>query len=114
MHRLKRFLIALSIGLIVGLLYGWLISPVVIVDTTPEMMSEDYRTDMVLMTAEIFSNSGDLNIPLQTLKLLSTQSPSVTVSQAIEYARAVGYAENDITLLQVLGAALSSSPGASP
>jgi hypothetical protein len=114
MHRLKRFLIALTVGLIVGLLYGWLISPVVIVDTTPEMMSEDYRTDMVLMTAEIFSNSGDLNIPLHTLKLLSTQTPSVTVGQAIEYARGAGYAENDITLLQILGAALSSSPGGSP
>ena len=114
MLRLKRFLIALTVGLALGLLYGWVISPVVIVDTSPEMMREDYRTDMVLMTAEIFSESGDLNIPLLTLKLVSSQTPSATVGQAIGYARTAGYAENDITLLQILAAALSSSPGVSP
>jgi hypothetical protein len=51
MSRWTRFLIAIAVGLALGLLYGWVLSPVKYVDTTPNTLRADYQTDYVLMVA---------------------------------------------------------------
>jgi hypothetical protein len=115
MSRWLKFLSALLLGLAAGLIYGWLISPVEFVDTTPEFLSADYRTDYVLMNAEIYASTLEIEPAASALALLSSQSPVVTATQAVEYALGAGYSAADISLLQNLTIALQAwSPGATP
>ena len=47
MSRWTLPLLALLIGIALGLVYGWIISPVEYVDTTPDTLRADYRADYV-------------------------------------------------------------------
>jgi hypothetical protein len=115
MPRLRNFLLALLLGLAAGFVYGWLVNPVEFVDTTPEFLNTDYRTDIVLMTAEIYASSGDLNSASLTLGYLFPQTPVLSVSDALVYAQASGYTQPDLALLQNLYTVLQASqPGVSP
>lgn len=108
MQRLKIFLFALILGLVTGLVYGWLVSPVEYVDTAPEMLSADYRADIVLMTAEIYSASTNLEPLARSLELLFSQPSAITGAEALAFAQASGYAQADIALLQKLTTALQA------
>ncbi len=115
MQRWKRFLLTLVIGLLAGLIYGWLVSPVELVDTTPEMLSEDYRTDIVLMVAEIHAGATDPGSSRQVLAYFFPQSPGITATEALAYASAAGYAQPDLSLLLDLSRAMpATDPGVSP
>ncbi|MEW6093930.1 MAG: hypothetical protein AB1531_08205 [Chloroflexota bacterium] len=115
MSRWIRFLLVLLLGLAAGLIYGWLVSPLEYVNTTPDILSADYRADYVLMTAEIYASSADLGPAMRALSLLSPQPPAVTAAEALAYAQATGYAPADITLLQNLTIALQVyQPGGLP
>jgi hypothetical protein len=115
MSRLIKFLLALFLGLAAGLLYGWLVSPVEYVDTMPEILSVDYRSDFVLMTAEVYATSQDLELAVRALAFLSPQTPAFTAAEALAYSQASGYAQSDTTLLQYLTSALQAwQPGVLP
>ncbi|MBI4732273.1 MAG: hypothetical protein HY781_09160 [Chloroflexi bacterium] len=115
MPRWIKFLLALVLGLASGLIYGWLISPVEYVDTTPEILSMDYRADYVLMAAEIYASSLDPEPAARALALLSSLPPAFTAAEALAYAQASGYTQSDILLLQDLTSALQTwQPGVSP
>jgi hypothetical protein len=111
MPRWLKFLTALLLGLSAGLIYGWLISPVEFVDTTPDFLSQDYRTDFVLMNAEVFASTMDAEPAVRALALLSSQSPFDTATQAVDYARTAGYSAADIALIQKLATTLQAWPG---
>lgn len=81
---LSRLITGLAIGLVLGLLYGWVIRPVEYVDTTPNTLRADYRADFVLMIAEIYSGDSDLDSALSRLALLGSQPPLETVLEAID------------------------------
>jgi hypothetical protein len=72
------------IGLVAGLVYGWWGNPTLPADTTLPQMRADYRTDYVLMTAEIFRADKD----------------------AILTAQENGYNSTDVTLLADLASAM--------
>ncbi len=115
MPRWIKFLLALLLGLAAGLIYGWLVSPLEYVDTTPDILSADYRADYVLMAAEIYASSADLEPAARALSLLSPQPPAVTAAEALAYALASGYAPADIALLESLTSALQTyQPGGLP
>jgi len=115
MLRWKRFLLTLVIGLLAGLIYGWLVSPLELVDTTPDMLSADYRTDIVLMVAEIHAAAADPGSSRQVLVYFFPQSPGITATEALAYASAVGYAQPDLSLLLSLSRAMpATDPGVSP
>jgi hypothetical protein len=52
MSRWIKFLIAIGLGVAIGLFYSWTINPVQVVDSTPDTLRLDYRSDYVLMVAE--------------------------------------------------------------
>lgn len=115
MTRWIKFLLALLIGLIASLFYGWLVNPVEFVDTTPDSLSADYQADYVLMVAEIYATSADLEPVIRAMALLSPQPPVITVAAALTYAQASGYSPADISLMQKLTTALLvSQPGGPP
>ncbi len=110
MSRWLLFLIAIGIGIAVGLTYGWVINPVEYVDTTPNSLREDYKADYVLMVAEAYAAEKDPALAARRLALLGDTPPVEIVRQVMIYATQVqpGYAEADLDLMSRLASALQS------
>lgn len=102
MRRWVYFLVAILVGLAVGLYYGWVISPVQYVDTAPDTLREDYQVDYVLMVAEAYQVEDDLARAVRRLALLGGDLPEEIVGDAIAGARALGYTDEDLALMETL------------
>jgi hypothetical protein len=114
MSRWIRFFIVLAIGMLGALFYTWVMNPVKYVDTPPNSLRQDYKTDYVLMIAEIYHADGNLEDARQQLALLGDMPPSQIVDNAIRYARGDSngnqalYPLEDLTLMQALSDALKT------
>lgn len=97
-----------------GLAYGWLVNPVEYVDTAPDTLRVDYKTDYILMVSEAYQGDGDLDLALRRLALLGNTPVVEMVNQAILFAEKTGYTETDLDrmrrLLDGLKAALPATP----
>jgi hypothetical protein len=102
------FLIAIGIGASLGLLYGWIINPVDYVETAPNTLRIDYKTDYVLMVAEAYRNENDLALALRRLAYLGDTPPDEMITQAITFAQQAGYLDNDRKLMTTLLTALQA------
>ena len=109
--RILFIIIALVVGIGTGLAYGWLIDPVDFFDLTPDTLRADYKTDYVLMTAEAYRAEQDPGLAARRLAIFGSQSPSAIASQGLTYARANGFADSDIALIQELVTALQAWSG---
>ncbi|CAG1011808.1 hypothetical protein ANAEL_04275 [Anaerolineales bacterium] len=97
-----KFFIALTVGVALGLVYGWEISPVQYTDAPPNILREDYRTDYVLMTAEAYQGEQDPQTAARRLAILGSESPAQITASALQYATSNGFSEDDVSLLQNL------------
>lgn len=100
--------IALITGVILGILYGWMIDPVEYTDVTPGILREDYRVDYVLMVAEAFHTEYDSETSARRLAVLGSASPTGILIATLEYARANGFTQNEVSLLQELLSAMQT------
>ena len=114
MSRWTLPLLALLIGIALGLVYGWVISPVEYVDTTPDTLRADYRADYVLMVAEAYQAEQDPDLAVRRLAVLGSQTPGEIASQALDDARQIGYSEADLVLMQKLTTAMQAWQGSAP
>lgn len=94
-----------------GLAYGWYIDPVDYFDLTPDTLRADYKADYVLMIAEAYRVEQDPGLAARRLAVFGTRSPSSIASEGLAYARANGFAESDIVLIQELVIALQAWSG---
>ena len=101
-------IVALAIGIALGLAYGWVIEPVEYTDVTPNVLREDYRVDLVLMTAEAYQNDFDANAASRRIALLGSEPPAAIVSAALEYATINNFTQNELTALQALLTAMQT------
>lgn len=108
MSRWVKFFLAILLGLIIGLVYGWVISPVQYRDTTPVTLRYDYRTDYVLMVAEIFHSNQDVEQAIRQLAQLGSDSPEDLTIKSLAYAAQMGYSPEDMVLIQNLATAIQS------
>lgn len=114
MSRWIRFFIVLGIGLVVGLFYTWKLNPPQLKDTSPDTLRQDYKTDYVLMVAEVYHANGNLDTAVQYLALLSNQPPLEIADTALRYARGdpnsteALYPAEYLSLLQELADALKT------
>lgn len=102
MGRWLGFLVAIAVGIGIGLVYGWVINPVEYVDTAPASLREDFRTDYVLMVAEAYFVEDDLAMAVRRLALLGGELPEEIVRQSLVTAAEYGYAQADLALMQTL------------
>jgi hypothetical protein len=100
------FVLSIIIGLALGLVYGWMISPVQYVDTTPSTLRADFKADYTLMVAEIFESDQNIEQAARRLASLGSQPPAQIASTALAFAQEHNYAAPDIGLLQNLAVAL--------
>jgi hypothetical protein len=108
MARWIRFLVAILAGIGLGLLYGWRINPVDYVDTTPDTLRIDYKTDYVLMVAEAYRGEGDPEMAARRLALLGGGLPSEMIYQAMSFAESAGYTDADMAHMQALLSAMEA------
>ena len=108
MNRWFKFFVAILIGLALGLVYGWVISPVEYLDTTPTTLRYDYRTDYVLMVAEIFDSNQDADQAVHQLAQLGSDPPVEIVIQSLGYGTQLGYASEDLLLIQNLATSMQT------
>jgi len=108
MSRWTKFLIAVTLGAVAGLFYGWVVNPVEYVDIAPASLRVDYQSDYVLMAAEAYQVEPDLGLAVRRLALLGSLAPTDIVANALSYALQHDYSPRDLSLLQSLGEALLS------
>ena len=100
--RWLKFLLAILIGILCSLLYGWVLNPANDSEVTPDDLRIDYQTDFVLMIAEIYHQNGDLDSALTRLASLSESSALDTTLQALIFAQEIGYTQDDLGKMQNL------------
>ena len=107
MRRWFGFLLAIALGAALGLLYGWVVNPVEYVDTAPDSLRMDFKTDYVLMVAESYrlerGQESALGLAARRLALLGDTSPGEIISQATAFGRQLGYSASDLNLMQQMG-----------
>jgi len=94
MRTTSRLLIGVFIGMLLGLLFGWVIRPVEYVDTAPEALREDFRSDYVLMVAEAYIVDRDLELARYKLASLGSHPPLNYVIDAIDFGVENGFLTN--------------------
>jgi hypothetical protein len=104
-------ILALAVGIGIGLAYGWIIDPVDFFDLTPDTLRADYKADYVLMTAEAYQVENDPALAARRLAIFGTKSPSTIAADGLAYARANGFSDSDVSLMQELVTALQAWSG---
>lgn len=109
------FALAVLCGVVFGLVYGWVLSPVEYIDTTPADLRADFKADYTLMVAETYASEQNLDLAARRLANLGSQPPLEIASAALAFARQNGYAAPDLELIQNLTLALQTwqAPGPS-
>lgn len=108
MTRWIGFFLAIIFGIAAGLYYGWVLSPVEYIDTTPDTLRIDYKTDFALMVAEIYRSDDDIEAAARRLAQLGDDPPLNLLQQALEYALQAGYGQTDLNLLTHLRGGLQT------
>ena len=103
------FLGAILLGLTLGVIYGWVINPVVYKSTGMGTLRLDYKTDYALMVAELYQAEGDVAMALARLAYLEEESPLALVTRTIDYAEKTNYAPEDIQCMWQLAATIDDA-----
>ncbi len=112
--RLIGFVVAILLGVAGGLVLGWLYFPAEITTTSLQDLRADYKTDYVLMVAEIYATDGDAQHALDLLTKINPDNPLRTVQQGLLTAQQLGYEDWEMRYLADLeiGIRNYSAPGA--
>lgn len=100
----------IGLGTVLGLIYGWIISPVEYINASPERLRSDYKTDYVLMVAEIYQADGDLQQAILRLDSLGSQPAAQSAEEALANARVLEYSRTDIATITRLVESLENRP----
>ncbi|MGH2521448.1 MAG: hypothetical protein ACRDH2_02990 [Anaerolineales bacterium] len=113
MSRAALAVAGLAVGLGLGLLYSWVVSPVKYVDTAPASLRADYQAEYVQLVARAFAVDEDLERARARLALLDEADPAQRVTAFAQQAAASGNDPQIVRSLAALAAALGAGP-ASP
>lgn len=99
-------LTGLIIGVVFGVLYAWLVSPVEYVDTPPASLRADFKDQYRQMIALAYQANSDLNRASVRLSLLQDASPAAALAAQAQQARAQGVSPQEAAALAELASAL--------
>lgn len=108
MLRYVFFIFMIALGALLGSFYTQQINPIEIVDAPPDTLRVDYKSDYVLMVAEVFAAEKDPASAARRLAQLGSEEPVVIVNQAIVFGLDNGYSPNDLIVLRDLSEAMST------
>lgn len=110
-RRVWFFLLTIAIGISAGLVYGWVINPLNQAEVTPRSLRMDYKTDYVLMVAEIHQADQNVTEAVTDLEFLAEKDPLDLVDRAIAYAKQLGYLQEDIDKMDHLSVSIKHDSG---
>jgi hypothetical protein len=105
--RVFLLLVILAIGVVSGLVYGWLVDPVEYVDTSPATLRIDFQTDIVLMVSDIYFHDHDLQGAINRLALLQRPDVIQLVAGCLDYAQQMSFSAQDISNIVQLNDAIA-------
>lgn len=108
-RRILFFVIAILVGLAAGVIYGWEVNPVQYADAAPDKLRMDYKTDVVLMAAELYHAEKDTDAAISRLAYVGDAPPLDIVEKAINFAERNNYAPEDMQLMWHLASAVDST-----
>ncbi|MBT3320784.1 MAG: hypothetical protein HN392_00700 [Anaerolineae bacterium] len=99
MPRWSQALLAILLGTIAALFYGWRIAPVEYIDLAPNTLRTEYRAEYVLMVAEIYQLEANLDLAARRLALLGSADPAEIIGENLESG---DYSQEEIKILKRL------------
>jgi len=108
MLRYILFIGMIALGAILGVFYTTEIDPVSIVDAPPDTLRQDFKTDYVLMVAEVYSLEQDPALAARQLALLGSNRPDEIINEALRFALDQGYPASDLVLIRDLSLVMST------
>lgn len=103
-------LTGLVLGIGLGLLYAWIISPIEYVDTTPDILRADFKDAYRLSIALAFKSTGDLARAQARLGLLSDDDVALTLAEQAQRHLGEGGTPDEAQALADLAAILGQAP----
>jgi hypothetical protein len=100
----------LIIGIVLGLLYSWVLSPAEYVDTAPNTLRADHKDHYRLTIALSYQSTGDLARAQARLNLLGDEDPALALAEQAQRHRAGGGSAEEAQALAGLAAALGQAP----
>ena len=100
--RYINFAIAILVGVVAGMLYGWFVRPVKSQEVAINTLREDYKTDYALMVAEIYQVEQDIHLAISRLAYLGDDPSHEIMNTALESAREMNYNKEDLEIMATL------------
>jgi hypothetical protein len=101
--RLVGFGIFILIGFVLGLIYGWVINPSGVKNTTLASLRADFKADYVVMVSEIYSSNHDLETATKYLSVFKPgRDPIHAVQDALLVGQQFGFSEREMRALAAL------------
>ena len=100
------FLLSIAAGAALGIVYGWVINPPPSSNLGLNTLNYDFKTDYILMTAEVYRQDNNLGAATRRLALLEDKPPDVQVAGALLNARNLEYGPDDMQTRAYLAQAL--------
>ncbi len=100
----------LVLGILAGLAYAWLISPLQYTNTSPASLRGDFKDQYRALIAVAYLSNGDFARARARLDLLEDPEPVSALALQAELAQSQGRPASEITALQSLSLAMSGSP----
>ena len=105
------FSLCIIFGLLVGLIAGSRLIPLPYENLHYADLRSDYKTDYVLMVAEIYGTDHNLPRAMDSLSQVTGQAPVHQVQQAIVTAQDLNYSQQDLQrMIQFLQAVQTITP----
>lgn len=83
-------LVSLVIGLVLGLMYAWLVDPVTFSESSPAQVTKDYREAWLLMAAEAYAQDGDWERTQVRLEALRDPNLPQTLTAVFDHVNTGG------------------------
>ena len=103
-------LTGLILGIILGLLYSWIIAPIEYVDTTPDSLRSDYQDSYRLTISLAYQSTGDLARAQARLNLLGDDDSALALAEQAQRHLAEGGTSGEAQALADLAAVLGQAP----
>lgn len=114
----KRFpwelILALTVGLALGLLYAWMIAPVEVVDAVPAALRADFKDQYRAIIAAAYAANGDLARAESRLALLGDADAYAALSAQAQRTLSNGNSLQSYQLAQLASALQRGAPSSIP
>lgn len=109
-RQLLPFVISFILGLVGGLLYTWQVDPVEYVDTAPDTLRADFKSDYLALIASAYASTGNLARAQARLDLFTDPDPATTLAALAQQRLAEGRPESEARAIAMLASALGEQP----